>query len=64
MLAIKDSTVFEPLPFPNDLEIISVEIEATFVLCLIYRPPNCAGRYSCHISTHCTTLRKLLSLVI
>jgi len=45
MLAIKDSIVFKQLLFLNDLEIVSVEIEATFVLCLIYHPPNCADQY-------------------
>jgi len=56
MLAIKDSIVFKQLPFLDDLEIVSVEIEATFVLCLIYYPPNCADQYNYSLLLHLNSL--------
>ena len=36
LLALKDCSNFTQLPSPNELEIISAEVDSSFTVCLIY----------------------------
>ena len=43
LLAFKDNLNIKQLSSPNDLEIISADIDSS---CLIYRPPNSSDQHS------------------
>ena len=34
------------LPCPNNLEVVNVEVDCAFTLCLIYHPPNANDQYN------------------
>ena len=56
MLALRDSIAFKQLSSPNDLEVIAIEIETTFVMCLIYRPPNSVDQYNHSLLSYLNSL--------
>ena len=56
LLAFKDSLNVKQLTSPNNLEILSAEVDSNLVLCLIYRPPNAD-----HNDQHNSSLLSFLS---
>lgn len=59
LLALKDSISFRELSTPNDLETLSAEVtfnNLTFVICLIYRPPNYQEQYDTMLLSYVSAL--------
>ena len=54
LLAFKSFLTVMQLSSPNDLKIVSAEIDPNLLVCLIYRPPNCSDQYNTSLMAYLT----------
>ena len=62
--AFKDSLNVKQLTSPNNLEILSVEVDSNLVLCLIYRPPNADDQHNSSLLSYLSSLDSTKNIVI
>ena len=56
LLALKDSFNLTQLPSPNELEITSAEVDSSFIVCLLYHPPNSSDQHNSLMISYLTSL--------
>ena len=64
LLALKDSFNLTQLPSPNELEIISVEVDSSFIICLLYRSPNSSDQHNSLMISYLTSLDSTKNLIL
>ena len=52
------------LSSPNDLEIVSAEIDPNLLVCLIYRPPNCSDQYNTSLMAYLNSFDSTKNIVL
>jgi len=56
LLAFSDALNIRQLPCPSNLEVMMIEINCTFTLCLTYCPPNAIDQYNSSLLSFLTSL--------
>ena len=56
LLAFSDALNIRQLPCPNNLEVVTVEVDCAFTLCLTYRPPNAKDQCNSSLLSNLTLL--------
>lgn len=64
LLACKDSMNIKQLHSPSTLEAVTVEIDSSFVLCLIYRPPNSDDQNNSLLLSYLNSLVNTKNIII
>jgi len=64
MLALKDSFNVTRFSSQNELEIISVEVDSSFIVCLIYRPPNSPDHDNSSMLSYLTSLDSNKNIIL
>ena len=64
LLAFKSFLTVTQLTSPNDLEIVSAEIDPNLLMCLIYRPPNCSDQYNTSLMAHLNSVDSTQNIVL
>jgi len=52
------------LPSPDDLEIVSVEVDSSLFVCLIYRPPNSTEQCNSSLIAYLNSLDNTKDLIL
>jgi len=64
LLAFSDKFNIRQLPCPSNLELVMVEVDSTFILCLLYRPPNADDLYNSSLLSFLTSFDSTKNIAI
>ena len=64
LLALRNTVNVTQLSSPNDLEVISVEVDPGLILCLIYRPPNSSDQYNISLLSYLSSLDSTKNILL
>ena len=62
--AFSDTLSIKQLPSPSNLEVITAEVDSSFVLCLIYRPPNVDNQYNSSLLSYLSSFDPIKNIPI